>query len=64
MEFGDRLPIFAVADIHYNLKSTLRMKKFVGGFNVKGWPYPLPLLAYLYIDGEGNIVKYLYEDKF
>jgi hypothetical protein len=40
------------------------MKKFVGGYNVKGWPYPLPLLAYLEVDGQGNLGKYLYEDRY
>lgn len=49
-ERGKVLPVFAIANIHYDLQSTIRIKKFIGGYDVKGWPYPYPLLAYLHTD--------------
>lgn len=58
------LPIFAVADIHYDLQNTMRIKKFIGGFDQRGWPYPFPIFAYLKIGNDGEIIKYIYELKY
>lgn len=58
------MPIFTIADVHYNVQRTMRMKKFIGGYENKGWPYPYPLLAYLRVDEKGDLIKYIYQQKY
>lgn len=51
----ETLPVFAVADLHYDLQAAIRAKKFIGGYDLKGWPYPYPILAYLSVNNESRL---------
>ena len=64
-------PLFVVGDVAQETSSddivegpVMNLKKFIGGYENIGWPYPYPILAYLNIDkfakDQQQIHKYLF----
>lgn len=42
------LPLFVVADIYYDLQSSITIKRYIGAFDIRGYEYQYPMMAYLW----------------